>query len=656
VPPASKWTPGVIKRGLWIITIAIREEPLTFIGAVAGSALFGVATVGSSYVLGKVTDRVLIPALATGETTAAALAFASLAIVAVGIARAVGMFIRRLVAGLMVYRQQATYRRRVTRQYLRLPLSWHHRHSTGALLSNANADVEASWSPIAPLPFAVGVLVMLVAALVLLVATDPLLAAVGCVVFPAFGVINVLYGRRVSPLLARAQQLRAEVSGVAHESFDGALVVKTLGREAHETERFAVKSGELRDTMVRAGRVRGVFDPAMEALPNLGVLVVLIVGVLRIDAGVLAVGDLVRVAYLFTLLAFPIRAIGWMFGELPRSVVGYGRVEAVLGAQGEQRYGRESIPGSGPAAVSVEGVSYTYPRPNESDAAFRSGTASPGTGGSGITIPPVDAGHGRATQGGSQLRQLRPAVADVTFDIAPGRMVAVTGRTGSGKSTLADLLARLIDPDHGTVRIDGVDLTEAAPGEVSSTVALVAQQSFLFDDTVRANVTLGRPYGDDQVWDALRWAQAEAFVAALPDGIGTHVGERGFSLSGGQRQRIALARALVRSPRLLVLDDATSSVDPHVEASILAGLREGAGEATMIVIAYRRAAIALADDVLFLDAGRIAARGTHTDLLLGSPPYAALLTAYEEMAGTRGVFGSNGLAGTRLVRARGVSE
>ena len=201
-----------------ILAIAVREEPRMFAVAVGASALFGVATVVSSVVLGEVTDRVLVPAIADGEVATSALVLAGLAMVAVGVSRAAGMFVRRLAAGVMQYRLQATFRRRVTRQYLRLPLSWHQRHSTGSLLSNANADVEASWAPIAPLPFAVGVLVMLAVALSLLIATDPLLALVGCVVFPAFGVVNVVYGRRVSPLLARAQQLRAEVSGVAHES------------------------------------------------------------------------------------------------------------------------------------------------------------------------------------------------------------------------------------------------------------------------------------------------------------------------------------------------------------------------------------------------------------------------------------------------------
>ncbi len=600
---------SVIRRGLRVLGLAVREEPRLFALSVAGSALFGLATVASSYVLGEVTQRVVVPSLRSGHAGWGGVVGAALLVFAVGAARAVGMFFRRFAAGILQYRMQAHYRRRITRQYLRLPLAWHQRHSTGALLSNANADVEALWAPIAPFPFAVGVVVMLAAAVVLLVATDPVLAAVGFVVFPVVGVLNYLYSRRVSPLFARVQGLRAEVSAVAHESFDGALVVKTLGREADETARFRRAAEELRDAMIRAGRVRGAFDPLMEALPNFGVLAVLLVGSQRIAGGHLSVGDLVRVAYLFTLLAFPIRAIGWVISELPRSVVGWGRVSAVLTAGGEQKFGSARLAGTGAAALRLEGVGYRY------QSAASDALASTDEG---------DAPAGEPTRGAA-------ALADVAFDATPGKIIAIAGRTGAGKSTLVGLLARLVDPDAGSVRLDGTDLRALAAGEVTGAVALVAQQAFLFDDTVRANITLGADLSDDDVWDALRRAQAERFVAALPHGLDTEVGERGTTLSGGQRQRVALARALVRHPRLLVLDDATSSVDPRVEASILSGLR-GLTASTVVVVAHRRATIALADEVVYLEDGRVVAQGRHDELLVGSPGYAELLTAYERAA------------------------
>ena len=595
---AAAGTGGVIRRGLSVLGIAMAGEPRVLLVAVAGSALYGAATVLTSVVLGAATDRVIVPAVADRRAAISSVATCAALILAVAAARAGGMFVRRYAAGITQYRLQATFRQRVIGQYLRLPLAWHQRHTTGTLLSNANADVEAAWAPIAPLPFALGVVVMLFVALGLLLATDWVLTLVGLVVFPAFGLANVAYGRAVSPLLARAQQLRSEVSAVAHESFDGALVVKTLGREQAETVRFGAVASDLRDAMIRAGRVRGMFDPLMEALPNLGVLAVLLVGAIRINSGALSFGDLVRVAYLFTLLAFPIRSIGWVFGEMPRSVVGYGRVAAVLAARGAQDHGSLRLDGTGPLAVNVEDVAYRY-------------------------APSLADGDEPEPRGGHD------ALTGVTFTVPPGRIVAVVGRTGAGKSTLAGLVVRLVDPDTGQVELDGIRAADLRDGEVTGAAALVAQQAFLFDDTIRGNVTLGFDASDEEVWSALAAAAADTFVAALPAGLDTLVGERGATLSGGQRQRVALARALLRRPRLLVLDDATSSVDPRVEAAILGGLRDRVAESTVIVVAYRRATIALADEVVLLAAGRITDRGTHRELMARSSVYAGLVQAYD---------------------------
>lgn len=582
---------STIRDGFRVLGVAIRREPWIFTLSTLGSLLFGALTVADAWVLGWATDNVVLPAFDTGTTTTGGLITILALFLGVAILRAVGIVARRLGAGVMQYRMQAHSRRAVTRQYLRLPMEWHQRHPTGQLLSNANADVEAAWAPIAPLPMAVGTVAMMVIAIVQMFVADAVMALVGLLVFPLVIAANIAFQRVQSPLMTRAQALRAEVSEVAHESFDGALVVKTLGRESEETERFADRAHALRDVAIRAGRVRAAFDPALEALPSLGVLAVLSVGVMRVLNGDTNPGDVVTIAYLLTIVAFPIRSLGWLLGEFPRSVVGFERVGQVLDATGEMVYGDRSIDVTPEGArLEVRRLAYAYD-PEQS------------------------------------------LLDGLSFDVEPGRTVAVVGATASGKSTLTALLVRLVDPDDGAILLDGHDLRDLRAGTLAEHLALVPQHTFLFDDTVRGNVTLGAQVTDDEVWEALRTAQADGFVAALAHGLDTRLGERGTTLSGGQRQRLSLARALVRRPRLLVMDDATSAVDPDVEARILAALR-GFGSTTLVV-AYRKATIALADEVVYIADGQVLDHGTHQELLGRSPGYADLVNAYEQAAAER---------------------
>jgi ABC-type multidrug transport system fused ATPase/permease subunit len=290
---------------------------------------------------------------------------------------------------------------------------------------------------------------------------------------------------------------------------------------------------------------------------------------------------------MFTVLAFPVRAIGWVLTELPRSVVGWERVQQVLTATGDMPYGTVLPAASGPATLRMRDVAFAY-------------------------------------DGGG------PVLRDVNLDVPAGRTVALVGPTGSGKSTIASLAVRLVDPVAGRVELDGIDARDLSAEGLAAIVGLVPQIPFIFDDTIAGNVSLGRGgVAEATVRAALRLAQAEGFVERLPAGVDTTVGERGTSLSGGQRQRVTLARALAGRPRLLVLDDATSAVDPRVEAAILAGLRGRDAGASILVVAYRRATIALADEVVYLEQGRVIARGTHQRLLATVPGYANLVTAYE---------------------------
>ncbi len=432
-------------------------------------------------------------------------------------------------------------------------------------------------------------MVLLFTALVSLFITDWALGLVGLGFFPLLFGIYFKYSHDVAPRYAKVQALRGEVSTMAHESFDGALVIKTMGREAYETARFTAKVTELRNENIRVGRVRGVYDPILASIPSLGTLIVLMVGSIRLTEGAIGVSGLVSAAYLFALMDAPVRAIGWFLTALPRAVVAYERVEKVLDAPGQMAYGTGDL------------------RPRKSTGAV-------------LRFTGVTYGHETA----------QPVLRKVGFTAPAGAVIALVGATGSGKSTIASLACRLLDPDAGTVRLDRIDVRTLTAESLAATVALVPQIPFVFDDTVRGNIALGRAGIDDEtVWWALRAAQADAFVARLPDGLDTQVGERGTTLSGGQRQRLTLARALAGRPRLLVLDDATSAVDPKVEAAILRDLRAGAGaQQTMLIIAHRPATIAIADQVVFLSGGRIAATGSHTDLLATVDGYADLVNAY----------------------------
>ncbi|MFS0884722.1 ABC transporter ATP-binding protein [Aeromicrobium sp. 179-A 4D2 NHS] len=582
-------TARLTRRGFAVMGRGILRQRLMFTWAALASLLFGVMTVADAWVLGWATDHVITPSFEAGEVTRSALATGVGLFVLAAVLRTIGVIGRRLLGGVVFYRLVRDDRLRVTRRYLQLPLRWHHRHPAGQLLSNANADVEATWSVFMPLPMALGTIAMLVAAIGTMLAADPVLTLVGLVVIPLLFVANAIYQRWQGPRIALAQSLRGDVSTVAHESFDGALVVKSLGREADETARFRAASERLRDAAIGIGRVRAIFDPVIEALPNLAVLAVLLLGAWRVGEGGADAGDVVQVAYLFTVIGMQIRSFGWVLGELPRAVVGWDRVSRVLDEDEAMDYGTATVPGAGPVPLEVEDLDYAHP--DEPDTA---------------------------------------ALRDIGFTVPAGTVTAIVGGTGSGKSTLTSLVTRLVDPDAGAVRIGGVDARDLSQRALTRAVALVPQATFLFDDTVRANVVLDLDVPDERVWEVLRIVQADRFVAALPNGLDTQLGERGTSLSGGQRQRLALARALVRDPRVLVMDDATSALDPEVEQRILRALADRDGSPTTIVVAYRKATIALADEVVLLDQGRVADRGTDAELRALSAAYRNLVDAYDQ--------------------------
>ncbi|HZM29897.1 MAG TPA: ABC transporter ATP-binding protein [Acidimicrobiales bacterium] len=574
------------RRGTRLLWRSVRTHPRSFAVSMTGSLLFATMSVAGTWVLGRVTDEVIVPGFDEGVSERTAL-LGGAALLAVAVLRSLGVVARRYFGVKLVRSMQRTWFLQVTNTYLRVPLSYFGRHPTGRLMAHADADIERAVNAIMPLPFSLGVIVLIALSVVALAAVDPLLMIIGLALFPALGLLNRYYSRRVEAPAARTQAHMGEVATVAHESFDGAMVVKTLGLEDREVGRMRAAATSLRAARLQVARLRATFEPALELLPAEGTIALLAVGAWRVSTGAITTGELVQAMALFGILTFPMRVVGYLLEEMPRAVVAADRIDGVLDTPARPAPPPEAarpLP-AGPLAVEVTGLRFGY--------------------------------------GGDQVLD------GLDLDLAPGEVVALVGATGSGKSTLCHLLAHLYRPASGVVRLGGVDLAAADPSAIRATVALAFQETFLFADTVRENLTLGEPIPDADLRWALERARAARFVDRLPAGLDQVLGERGVTLSGGQRQRLALSRALLRRPGLLMLDDATSAVDPTIEQQILDGLRSSL-HATTLIVAHRTSTITLADRVVFMDQGRIAASGSHTRLMATVPAYRALAHAYDE--------------------------
>jgi ATP-binding cassette subfamily B protein len=558
-----------------MIASEVRLHPRPFAIAVAGASVFALCTVASSIAVRWVIDHVIVPRFDEGDVAAGTVAAGVGLIIAIGLVRAAGVVVRRTWAGKTQWRVAESLGHGVVNRLVRQPVSWHQRRPDGDLIGRAGVDTDTAISVLAPIPFATGTVLLIVVSTVWLLVTDIAIGAVAVAVFPILIGVNIVYQRRADQYYDEAQGHLGRLSAGVHESFDGVQLVKAYGAEARETERLATVAGRLRDARVQAVRLRGTFEALLDVLPSLTNTLLVLVGAYRVRSGDLTVGELSSVVYLFTLLVFPLRLIGYALSEMPFSLAGWGRVREVLDEPIEPDPRMAITPADDGRGVQLDSVVFTF------------------------------------------AGEARPALDHVSLDVTTGRVAAIVGPTGAGKSTLVELAAGLIPPDSGAVRV--------APGRAT----IVFQEAFLLSGTVRHNIALGDPISDDEIWNALRLAIADEFVGDLPQGLDTVVGERGVSLSGGQRQRVALARALVRRPTLLLLDDTTSALDPATEAAVLTNLREAFGDTTVLMVASRPSTIALADEVVYLAGGHVVDHGRHADLMVRRAGYRALVEAFE---------------------------
>lgn len=561
----------------------VRAHPVSFSLACLGSVVMAIGTVLVTVTLGWLTDDVVLPEFEgtdAGRSTGVVVA----AVLGVALARSSGVIVRRYFAGMTVFRSKDDLQIALGEQYVELPADELRVANKGRLLAHADSDVDVATDMLSPLPFTVGVITLVGVSILSLTLVDWALTVVAVSLVPLIAVLNHFNAEATKGPAVAAREHVAAVSSVASESFDGALVVKTLGREAEELERFSLAAADLRESSIRLGRIRALFAAALDVLPDVGVVALVVVGTWRVGNGVITTGQLVQAVALFSVLVFPLRVIGYFFGDMPPSVVAHDRVAEMLARPKAPARGAAPLP-AGPLALDVETLTVAY------------GDV--------------------------------PAVAGVTLSVAPGEVVALVGRTGAGKSTLLTAVADMVTTSSGVVRLDGVPVGDVSASSLTSRVSVAWQEPFLLGATVRDNIAFGADLTEAEVTAAATAAQFDRVVEGLPDGYETTVGERGVRLSGGQRQRLALARAFARRPGLLLLDDATSAVDPATEERILAAIR--AMGSTMVVVAHRRSTIALADRVAMMAAGEIAAVGMHEELM-ADPRYVALLDAYEQEA------------------------
>jgi ABC-type multidrug transport system fused ATPase/permease subunit len=502
-------------------------------------------------------------------------------IVGLGVLRAALMAGRRLISGKQALAVEMDLRQGLYAHLVRLSFGFYDRHQTGQLMSRATVDLQG-----VRFFLGYGLIFFFQNALTVLSVTAVLfffewkLALIALTITPVLVVLAYRYSHVAHPTLRDVQQKLADVATVAEENIVGVHVVKSFAQEPQEEEKFRERSEAVFQQTVRANRQRALYVPFISWVPMLAQAAVLLVGARMVTSGSLTVGGFVAFNLYLGMLIMPLRSLGMWVGQAQRATASGERIFQVMDEPEEiaDRPGAIELP-DGPGHLRFESVAFEY----------------------------LDG---------------RPVLEDIELDLTAGKTVALIGHTGSGKTTLTSLVPRFYDVTEGRITLDGADVRDVKLSSLRHTIGVISQDPFLFSATVRENIMFGASGLDEaEVERIARLAQAYEFVERLPDGFDTVIGERGITLSGGQRQRLAIARALAVDPRILILDDATASVDASTEARIRLGLREAMRNRTTLIIAHRLSTIALADEIVVLDDGRIVARGTHEELLDTSPVY-----------------------------------
>ena len=578
---------GATKEGWRLLGATLRAQ--------RRGLLTGVA-VGLSWSVGKVSVPQLTRlAIDKGVTRGGSLIFWTMLILAAAVVAGVFAGWRRFIAFRESRLTETVLREKLFAQIQGLHVGYHDRAQTGQLMSRASSDMLQVQGFVVNLPIFASQVTMVVGVVVILFFSDPVLAAVALAPLPFINVSARRFSHSIHPAAMAVQQEQAQLANVVEESVSGIRVVKGFGAEAVQQRKLETKADDIRAASMRAARIRSRFLPAIDLLPSLGIVAVLGLGGHRVVNGDMTLGGLVAFNTYLTMLIWPMRNIGMTVAMGQRAAAALVRVNEVLSEVPAiaDPVNPSSLPRADIArpvgAVEFDGVRFSY-----------------------------EVGHTEV-----------PVLGGLSLSVAPGESVAIVGATGSGKSTITRLLLRFYDPQGGRILLDGIDLRDLRLADLRRAVGVVFEDTLLFHDTVSANIAFAKPGIDSAVVErAAKLAGAHEFIMRLPDGYDTALGERGYSLSGGQRQRIAIARAIVADPRVLVLDDATSAVDPTKEHEIRDALATVMRGRTTIVIAHRPATIELADRAVLLDNGVVAATGSHRDLLESNESYRKVLAAW----------------------------